>query len=295
MNDRSLFRPPGWRVSVYLDCFQSLSPLASPRDIHHPGRGVHQAARGRGAGCPSRRGGSRRGPGRAGRGLPRLGSLPLGSAKGGLSPAPVRASRRGRRCESEGRQCEGAGPGQGRAAASRPSPPLAATLSLSPSGWGRRGRGSLGSHSSSLGAWLRRERRRTSPAGCGPGAVTQGETWRCGAALPGGGEAAAAPLKLRGGGREDRNRWARFHSLPVRRPGCSSPRAGAAGAGQAGKAPRGTGHGAEVTAGTGLWWRGRGCGAGESRPASAGEAAGREGTRSHLPLGAGEPGSDPAG
>lgn len=39
MNDRSLFRPPGWRVSVYLDCFQSLSPLASPRDIHHPGRG----------------------------------------------------------------------------------------------------------------------------------------------------------------------------------------------------------------------------------------------------------------
>ncbi|KAL9821907.1 LHFPL tetraspan subfamily member 2 protein isoform 2-T7 [Geothlypis trichas] len=48
----------------------------------------------------------------------------------GSRPAPLRALPRGRRCGSRGRQPEGAGPGQGRAPASRPSPPLAAAPSL---------------------------------------------------------------------------------------------------------------------------------------------------------------------
>ncbi|XP_064498524.1 LHFPL tetraspan subfamily member 2 protein isoform X3 [Pseudopipra pipra] len=111
--------------------------------------GAHQAARGRGASLPS-----------------------LASR-----PALVRALRRGRRCESGGRQCEGAGPGQGRAAASRPSPPLAAAPSLPPAEGGRvgaqrdpspplsvHGRGGSRKGRARRGGGRRRRRRQQSPS-----------------------------------------------------------------------------------------------------------------------------------
>lgn len=73
------------------------------------------------------------------------------------------------------------GPVLGRAGRPSPIPPRPSPR-LPPSGWGRPGRPSPGSHSSSIGAWSRRERRRTSPAGRGPEAAARAERQRGGAA-----------------------------------------------------------------------------------------------------------------
>lgn len=81
-------------------------------------------------------------------------------------------------------------------------------------------------------------------------------------------------------GREDRDRWLRFHSLHERRPGCcfSWARAVILGTGRrTAAAGRGTAR---------RWRHGRGRGAGESRPATAGAAAERDGTRAPSPRGA---------
>lgn len=93
-------------------------------------------------------------------------------------PAPLWARPRGRPCGSGGRQCEGAGPGQGRAPAARPSPPLAAAPSLPPAGGGRVGprRDPIPPPSvHGLGG----RRRRVSPAGRGPEAAARAEP-QCG-------------------------------------------------------------------------------------------------------------------
>lgn len=89
----SVIQTPGWRGSGYLGGFQSLSPCDRT--------GARPSALARSASVP--------GP--------------------GSRPAPLWALPAAAVWE-RGRQCEGAGPGQGTAPAARPSPPLAAAPSL---------------------------------------------------------------------------------------------------------------------------------------------------------------------